>query len=386
MSGNIGFVYSPALEKYSFGADHPFNSKRLILTIDMLIKAGVLFHDELITPKAASMDELLLAHDPSYIAVVEHLSKHTSEVSKEHGLGSEDTPVFKDMHQASALVAGGSLLAAQLVMEGRLTHAVNLAGGLHHAMRSRAAGFCIYNDPAIAIAYLRQKYGARVAYIDIDAHHGDGVQEAFYRDPNVLNISIHETGRYLFPGTGFIEERGEGEGYGYTINVPLDAFTEDDSWLKAFAAVVPVLTESFKPDIIVTTNGCDTHTYDPLTHLSLTTYSFMVAQHLLHKLAHNVCSGRLVALGGGGYDWWRVVPRAWTLLWAEIAERHLPEKVPKSWLERWQPEVGIALPGVFVDDSQGFPPIPRRADIEEKNDLTVRRVLNESTYRFNKYL
>ncbi len=384
MSGSAGFIYSSAIEKYSFGPDHPFNSQRLILTLDLLLKSGILTQEEWIKPEPATMEQLLLAHDAAYIDAVRHLSTEVDKTSLVHGLGSEDTPVFKDMHQASSLIVGGSILAAKLVMDGYLTHAVNLAGGLHHAMRSKASGFCIYNDPVAAIAFIRQKYGARVAYIDIDAHHGDGVQAAFYDDPHVLTISIHETGRYLFPGTGTVQDKGVGEGYGYTVNLPMDAFTEDDSWLKSFAAVVPVITEYFRPDIIVTTNGCDTHTLDPLTHLCCTTRSFATAQHITHKLAHNLCEGRLVAFGGGGYDWWNVVPRAWSLLWSEFSGRTLPERLPDSWVEAWRASAGTELIPTFLDDINQFPPIPRRDEIEEKNELTVRRVLQEYTYRFNK--
>ncbi len=386
MSRKVGFIYSQAYEEYSFGPEHPFNSKRLALTLDLLRKSGILHKEDLFEPKAAGRQDLLLAHSSGYIDTVERLSATGTEIDLEHGLGSEDTPVFPHMHEASSLVLGGTLLAAKLVMEGKLEHALNLGGGLHHAMRDKASGFCIYNDAVAAISYLKERYHARVAYIDIDAHHGDGVQTAFYSDSNVLTISVHETGRYLFPGTGFEEERGIGEGYGYSANIPLDAFTEDDSWIKSFGAVVPALVESFRPDIIITQNGCDGHILDPLTHLCCTTRSYDVAFRLLHKLAHRLCGGRLVALGGGGYDWYRVVPRVWALLWSELSGRELPEEIPPDWRAEWEQEARVTLPEQFLDNPYMFEPVPRRAEIEDKNDRTVRRVLSGAVFHLNKFV
>lgn len=386
MSKKVGFVYSPAYEEYSFGPDHPFNSKRMVLTLDLLIKAGILSRQELIPPPTATGQDLLLAHDLQYIETVQRLSAKGSEPNLTYGLGSEDTPVFPHMHEVTSLVTGGTLHAAKLVMEGKVEHALNLGGGLHHAMRDKAAGFCIYNDAVVAISYIKEHFGARVAYVDLDAHHGDGVQAAFYSDPNVLTISIHETGRYLFPGTGFVEERGIGEGFSYSVNLPMEAFTEDDSWIRSFGALVPPLIESFKPDIIISQNGCDAHSWDPLTHMCLTTRSYSVAFRLLHKLAHRVCQGRLVALGGGGYDWFRVVPRVWSLLWSELAERPLPEEIPDPWLKNWEPAAQVKLPDRFADNPYLFDPIPRRAEIEEKNSMMVQRVLNAVTYQMHKFV
>ncbi len=386
MSSKVGFIYSQAYEEYSFGPEHPFNSRRLVVTLDLLRRSGILQKEDLFEPRAVGRRDLLSAHSSSYIDTVQRLSAAGSEPDLEHGLGSEDTPVFQHMHEASALVVGGSVLAAKLVMEGRLEHALNMGGGLHHAMRDKASGFCIYNDAVVAISFLKQHYKARVAYIDIDAHHGDGVQAAFYCDPNVLTISVHETGRYLFPGTGFEEERGIGEGYGYSANLPLDAFTEDDSWIKSFGAVVPALVESFRPDIIITQNGCDGHILDPLTHLCCTTRSYDAAFRLLHKLAHRLCNGKLVALGGGGYDWYRVVPRVWAMLWSELSGRDLPEELPPDWLTDWGQEARVKLPEQFLDNPYMFDAVPRRAEIEDKNERTVQRLLSGAVYQLNKFV
>jgi acetoin utilization protein AcuC len=215
-----------------------------------------------------------------------------------------------------------------------------------------------------------------VLYVDTDAHHGDGVQWAFYDDPNVLTISLHETGKYLFPGTGKLTERGQGEGYGYSINVPLDAFTEDDSFLEVYQQLVPQVAKAFKPDVIVTQNGCDAHAYDPLTHLSCTMRIYQEIPRLAHQLAHELCDGRWIAVGGGGYDIWRVVPRAWTLLWSEMSDQPLGDvPLPEEWRRRWQEQSPFVLPTRLLDAHESFPPIPRRREIAETNRLTLERAL-----------
>ncbi|MFZ5768600.1 MAG: acetoin utilization protein AcuC, partial [Bacillota bacterium] len=290
------------------------------------------------------------------------------------GLGTDDNPLFAGMHEASSLAVGASLLGAELIARGKLDHALNLAGGLHHAQAACASGFCVYNDAAVAIAHLRRRHGWRVAYVDIDAHHGDGVQWAFYYEPQVLTISLHETGRFLFPGTGFVNERGAGPGYGYAVNVPLEPFTEDASWQEAFLAVVPPLLRRFGPDIIVSQHGCDGHRLDPLAHLALTTESYELAARTLHALAHELCGGRWLALGGGGYDW-RVVPRVWTLLWAEIAGLQVPPAVPTSWVERWQDRCPQPLPHTMRDNRADLPAILRREQIADRNRATVASLL-----------
>ncbi len=385
MGKQAGFIYTPEFAQYNFHADHPFGMKRLELTLELLQAVDLLPPEAIMQPSEATFEELLLAHDRDYIEAVQRISGREATEAVERGLGTEDTPVFPGMHRASALIVGGSLLGARAVMEGEVDHAVNLAGGLHHAMREKAAGFCIYNDAVAAIAFLRSKYNARVAYVDIDAHHGDGVQAAFYNDPNVLTVSIHETGRYLFPGTGYINERGAGSGFGFSVNVPLEAFTEDGSWIKSFEAVVPYMLGAFRPEIIVTQNGCDAHYLDPLTHLCCTTNAYSIAFHQLHLLAHRVAGGRLLALGGGGYDWWRVVPRVWSALWAELSGKKLPAEIPASLLEKWSSRAGAELPATFGDSPGCFAPIPRRTEIEEKNVITVRNLLDGLMYQFAKY-
>src|SRR5699024_6554678 len=193
-------------------------------------------------------------------------------------------------------LVGGTLTAVDAVMENQYDHALHLGGGLHHGFKRKASGFCIYNDAAVSINYIRQKYQAKVLYVDTDAHHGDGVQWAFYDDPNVCTLSIHETGRYLFPGTGNIHERGIRSGHGYSFNIPIDAFTEDESFIQVYEHAFRSIAAFFKPDIIITQNGADAHSYDPLTHLCLSMESFERIPLLAHELAHRYCDGKWVAL------------------------------------------------------------------------------------------
>jgi acetoin utilization protein AcuC len=243
-------------------------------------------------------------------------------------------------------------------------------------MRSRASGFCVYNDAGVAIARLKQEHpGIRIAYVDTDAHHGDGVQWMFYSDPEVLTVSMHESGRYLFPGTGGVEENGRNEGTGYSVNVPLEPYTDDSSWISCFEAVVPEILRAFGPDVILSQNGCDGHRLDPLTHLSATTRLYEHVPQRMHDLAHELCEGRWVATGGGGYDIWRVVPRAWTALWAAVSHQELPEKVSEDWLSKWEAESPVKLPRLMSDDPWDYPPGPRAAEIADRNERTVEEVL-----------
>ncbi|MFD2169081.1 acetoin utilization protein AcuC [Tumebacillus lipolyticus] len=379
---NCAFIYTDSFTRYKLSDEHPFNPKRLEITYDLIKELRLLDPAQIVAPRPATFEELARVHDSRYLQAVQSASLAGADPDSfsRFGLGTEDTPIFVGMHDAASLIAGGTLVAAELVMSGQHRRALNMAGGLHHARRTEASGFCVYNDIAVAIAHVREKYGARVAYIDTDAHHGDGVQWIFYEDPDVLTISLHETGKYLYPGTGEIVERGEGRGYGYAVNVPLEAFTEDDSWMNAFRSVVVPILQKFEPDLIIHQNGCDAHAYDPLTHLSATTTIYREMPRLMRQLADQVCEGRLVAVGGGGYDIWRVVPRAWTMLWAELNELALAERLPDAWRSRWQSEALFELPEFFIDPPGTFDPIPRRAEIEEKNEITVRRVLRGTPF------
>jgi acetoin utilization protein AcuC len=307
------YVWDELLTSYRFSDNHPLNPQRLALTHARITSLGLLDGRDVqvIQPRPATDAELLTVHAPEYISAVKR-----ARPDLHYGLGTDDVPVVAGMHDAAAHIVGATLVAAELVMNGTVTRAFNIAGGLHHAHRALASGFCIYNDLAVAIRYMQQRHSARVMYIDYDAHHGDGVQQIFYSDPEVLTVSYHESGAFIYPGTGFIDEVGEGEGFGYSVNVPLDPHTEDDSFIQVFNDLVPKLADAFHPDVIVLQNGCDSHWLDPLTHLRCTTRTFEAVVRTVCDVADRHCGGRVVATGGGGYAIEEVVPRAWTLVWS----------------------------------------------------------------------
>ncbi len=322
-------VWDEALLGYDLGSWHPLNPIRLDLTIRLARSLGVLDGMQPLAPVPATDDELRTVHSDDYVAAV----KQASRGYVGHGVGTSDNPVFPRMHEASALVAGGSLLAAEKILSGHASRAVNIAGGLHHAMRDHASGFCIYNDCALAIRRLLDGGVSRVAYVDIDVHHGDGVQEIFAADPRVLTISLHQHPATLFPGTGNSVDIGDRGAEGSAVNVPLPPGTDDAGWLRAFHAVVPALLRAFQPEVLVTQHGADTHVEDPLANLALSVDGQRAAHRALCELAETTAGGRWLALGGGGYALFRVVPRSWTHLLATVLDREVAPNtaVPAEW-------------------------------------------------------
>ncbi|MBU9714676.1 acetoin utilization protein AcuC [Evansella tamaricis] len=379
MKNEAAFIYSPEQLYYKFSDEHPFNQKRLLLTNDLLMEINALNKQMIFPARKATDEELLLIHDKDFIDAVKKASDgyQPSSYTTTFGIGTEDTPIFPKMHDAAAWLVGGTLSAVDLIFEHGYKHTLNLGGGLHHGFRGKASGFCIYNDSSIAIEYMRRKYKARVLYVDTDAHHGDGVQWAFYNDPNVCTLSLHESGRFLFPGTGNVNERGHGEGNGYSFNVPLEAFTEDESFLESYETTFREIVEYFQPDIILTQNGVDAHCYDPLTHLCGTMSIYQQIPKLAHELAHKYCEGRWIAVGGGGYDIWRVVPRAWSLIWLEMTGQTdlLENPIPKEWLKKWEKESPVPLPKTWFDNKDIYQKIPRKGEINIKNERTVIKAL-----------
>ncbi|RSL32925.1 acetoin utilization protein AcuC [Salibacterium salarium] len=379
MKQQAAFVYSEDQLSYKFSEDHPFNHLRLKLTYDLLQNLGTIDTNYIYPPRMATEEEIALIHDRPYIDAVKAAGEGNLSrgIANNYGIGTDDTPIFENMHEAAALLVGGTLTAVDLVMEGKSEHALNLGGGLHHGFRGKASGFCIYNDSSIAIEYIRRHYGAKVLYVDTDAHHGDGVQWAFYDDPDVCTLSIHETGRYLFPGTGDVTEKGSGQGFGFSINIPVDAFTEDDSFLENYEKAFREITEFFRPDVIVTQNGADAHYYDPLTHLSTSIHVYQHIPRIAHELAHEYCDGKWIAVGGGGYDMWRVVPRAWSMIWLEMTEQthFLNQPLPQSWCEAWTSKSPVTLPQEWFDPPNMYPAIPRRSEITDKNQKTLDKAL-----------
>ena len=331
MSEAVGLVWDEALSAYDFGPGHPLAPIRVQLAMRLAADFGLLGSPSVtvLTPVApATLEEILAVHDAEYVAAVQHASTHPRDAEVLRGLGTPDDPAFAGMHDASALVAGATLAATRAVHSGQAQHAVNIAGGLHHAMPGSASGFCVYNDIGIAIAWLLEQGVERIAYIDVDVHHGDGVQEMFYDDPRVLTVSIHESPRTLFPGTGFPDEVGGPRALGSAVNIALPAGTGDQGWLRAFHAVVPPVLEAFRPQIIVSQHGCDTHLDDPLAHLALTVDGQRMSYEAIHRWAHRLCEGRWIAVGGGGYEWVDVVPRAWTHLIAEAVGNPIDPVTP----------------------------------------------------------
>jgi acetoin utilization protein AcuC len=322
---------------YDFGPAHPLKPIRVELTVALIRACGLTDADGVATLDRAAFgdDDVARLHTADYIDAVKAQSANPGPAGDmRYGLGLGDNPVFAGMHEASLEVCGASVAAAESVWHGRAGHALNPAGGLHHAMPSHASGFCIYNDPAAAIDWLLRHGATRIAYVDVDTHHGDGVQHFFFDDPRVLTISLHESGQYLFPGTGFTHEVGAGDARGSAINVPLAPETPGQVYLQAFDAVVPACLEAYEPEVVVTQLGCDTHATDPLAHLALTTNDYSALAQRLHDLAHRHADGRWIATGGGGYRLATVVPRAWTIYFAELADASLPDETPQAWREQ----------------------------------------------------
>jgi acetoin utilization protein AcuC len=351
MSGSACVVFDPTLTDYDFGPAHPMAPIRVDLTMRLAEELGVLTALPTVSAPVASDDLLATVHDPEYIEAVKVVGKDPYQVDEAHGLGTADNPTFRGMHRASAHVVGASVEAARRVWSGETLHAANISGGLHHAMPGNASGFCVYNDVAVAIRWLLDNGAKKVAYVDIDVHHGDGVERIFYDDPRVLTISLHETGQMLFPGTGFPRDTGGPDAPGSAVNVALPPGTADAGWLRAFHAVVPPLVRGFAPDILVTQHGCDSHIEDPLAHLMLTVDGQRAAHLALHDLAHEVAGGRWVATGGGGYSVVDVVPRSWSHLLAVVAGNPIEptSPTPEGWREHVQILLGRSGPQRMTD-------------------------------------
>jgi acetoin utilization protein AcuC len=385
-------VFGPRSLTYDFGPAHPLTPRRFGPGIDLLRLVGA---EPGLEPEPASDDELLLCHSARYVETVKRMSELDYDPwgAPEAGIGPGDDPPFAGMHDAAAAVAGGSIRAMEAILSGAALHAFHPGGGLHHAMPSRASGFCIYNDPALAIAKARRA-GLRVLYIDLDVHHGDGVQEIHRDDPGVLTVSFHESGRYLFPGTGSVAEVGDGPAAGSVVNVPFEPGTGERAWLSAVETLLPELAAAFGPDIVVSQHGCDTHASDPLAHLNVTTTAMGAAARLVDAIAHRWAGGRWLATGGGGYGVYRVVPRAWSHVWLAGAHREVPDRLPVEWRDRWANEAARfgdrALPEAFDDlPNAGLPFDAEQQDAETRSlataalsrEVSVPRLIREAVDR-----
>ena len=366
MACTVHVAWDERLTDYHFGPEHPMAPVRVELTMRLAHEFGLWDQPgvTLAAPAPATDADLQLVHDAPYVSAVEAVSRWAEHPDARHGLdeaqlraarmfglGTEDNPVFSGMHEASALVAGATLAAARAVWSGSAQHGASIVGGMHHAMAAHASGFCVYNDVAVAIAWLLAHGAERIAYVDIDAHHGDGVQAAFWDDPRVLTISLHQHPATLFPFTGLPAETGGPAAEGSAVNVALPARTSDASWLRAFHAIVPPLLRRFRPQILVSQHGADTHRLDPLAHLEVSIDAQRAAHAAIHALAHDLAGGRWLLTGGGGYDLVRVVPRTWTHLLAEAAGQPIDPAVPTPvpWRDYVAQRTGLAAPEQMTD-------------------------------------
>ncbi|MCB0918909.1 MAG: acetoin utilization protein AcuC [Actinobacteria bacterium] len=367
MTGAATILWNEQLRQYDFGPDHPLSPIRVQLAMRLVEDYGLLDHPQVtISADTPILDDATLerVHRPDYVAAVKRASQPDADANAEarYGLGTADTPIFENMHAASARIAGASLTGAREVLEGRARHSVNLSGGLHHAMPDRASGFCVYNDAAVAIAWLLDQGLERVVYIDVDVHHGDGVQAAFWDDPRVMTISIHESPATLFPGTGWPTEIGGPTALGSKVNIALPAGTGDQGWLRGLHAVAPALIESFKPQFIVSQHGCDGHFEDPLASMALSIDGLRMAAEAIHAWSHRYAGGKWLALGGGGYEWVDVVPRAWANVIAIASGEPINPKteIPDSFREYVKESMGRVAPYRMTD---GYEPWPKAWDL-----------------------
>ena len=357
VSARAAFVYRDDLSQHTLRADHPLKASRLKYTFELLeaYQAFDVQGSLLVEPRPATEEEVLTVHDPDYVDAVKSFSLGEAryEPSRFNLSAGGDNPIYEGMYDAAALSTGASLVAGEMATDGRADVAFNISGGLHHAAAGHASGFCVFNDPAIAIHRLLEM-NLKVVYVDIDAHHGDGVQDAFYDTDRVLTISLHESGLFLFPGTGSAEEMGVGPGAGFSVNVPLYPYTDDDTYLWTFREVVPPLVEAFKPDVLVTQLGIDSHFKDPLTHLQLSSGGFGEAVKEFGRMGLP-----WVALGGGGYDL-GAVARCWTLAYGLMLGRDWPDRIPQGYREKYGLETlrdGEDLPAVpsgTAQEARGF--------------------------------
>jgi acetoin utilization protein AcuC len=372
MRGKLVYPWSEDLLKYEFREDHPLKPERLKLTYILSKELGLIDKVQVTLPDLATREELELIHSPDFIEAVQETSA-TGEANVRYGLGTPDNPAFKGIYETGARYVGATLDAMKAIINGA-SNAFCISGGLHHAQRSEASGFCIFNDVAISIEYfLKRKKKARVLYVDVDAHHGDGVQNAFYRSKDVMTISTHQTGRTLFPGTGFVYETGGAEGVGYSVNVPVIPGAGSKELIHVFEEVIEPLFKAFRPNLLVTQLGVDGHYMDPLAHLAYTSYGYETVLKGLKKLSDDICDVGWLAVGGGGYHVVNVA-RLWTLFLGIMLDEEVPDALPPAFLELCSQRGYDRCPTTIRDPDEVVQMYFSREEVELDLERTLRRI------------
>ncbi len=371
-----GLVVHPKYLDYDLGDRHPFSPLRIQMVTELLTELGHKLKFE--TPEVVPPEKLEIIHDPEYIEVVEKAGKGIeAENFEQYGLGTADNPVKTGMAESARYIAGGTLHGAKLLLEGKFNKVLQFGGGFHHARKNLAAGFCLYNDLALAIKEMTL-HGWHVAYLDIDVHHGDGVQELFYDDDKVMTISLHESGEFLFPGTGWIYESGKGMGRSLKLNLPLEPFTEGDSYIFVLEKLLDEALSYFKPDALIVQAGADPHFSDPLADLMLTTNDFEKIYKIILQKTDAYAKGKVMFTFGGGYSL-VATARIWSLLYLVLTGSGIPDKLPVAWKQKWEERLGIKISDSFHDPNPSYNPIPRKEEITNHNKDMLRRLLDMVT-------
>jgi len=366
-------IYHPKYLSYNLGSEHPFSPVRVQMVLELLSAYGI--QPDFLQPESLSVEQLQRVHRSEYVKFVEAASsgQNTNHLSK-FGLGTADNPIVTGMAEGARILAGGALLGSELLLKGEADKVLQLGGGFHHAHPALASGFCLYNDLALAIRNMTDQ-GWHVAYLDIDVHHGDGVQDIFYSDEQVMTISLHESGEYIFPGTGWLHELGKGMGRSLKLNLPLEPFTEGDSYMDVLEGVVEPALSWYRPDVLVIQAGADAHFSDPLADLLLTTYDYERIFRRILELADTSCKGRALFTLGGGYAL-TATARVWTILYMIFNELDIPKKLPEAWKKRWEAAIGHPLPATLHDTFPAYDPIPRKPKVDQHNKELVQRLLD----------
>ena len=366
-------IHSPEYGRYDLGPEHPFSPVRGRMLLELLEALGVELDP--VRPDPLRPEALLAVHEKAYVDAVEAASRGESlDDPGRWGLGTADNPIVPGMAEGARAIAGGTVLGARLLVGGETRRVLQLGGGLHHARPAMASGFCLYNDLALAIHEMVSA-GWHVAYVDIDVHHGDGVQEIFYASDRVLTLSLHETGEYLFPGTGWLHEMGRGMGRGLTLNLPLEPFTEGDTYREVLVEIADAALSWFRPDAVVVQAGADAHFSDPLADLMLTTRDYEAIYRDLLRIVDRTAHGRVLFTLGGGYSL-AATPRIWAILALVLLGLPVPERLPEAWRTRWSERLGIELPETLHDPGNPYEPIPRRPEVLRADREALRRLLD----------